>query len=327
MKLSIAMAVYNGAKYLPAQLDSFASQTRPPDEIIVSDDGSTDGSVEIIRAWGSRHPELGLKLLEGRGPGNFSGNFARAFAAASGDILFPSDQDDVWFPRKLEVMSDVLARDPGAMVAIHDTEITDSALNPVGQRKMARQEMLGGAMRKHTDGMATAVRVPFLRLVTALPPNVTFDIWMHHCAHALGAKRLVDEPLAYWRRHASAASVGFVQNAQGHKGRIALALGHLRFVGAHDRNSRDLHSTIERAGQTWDWLQANGEALSRIGIPVSDMARLREETADLVRVSERRLAIRRLSHLRRLWPVIRLLQSGGYRHFRGYRAAIKDVVL
>lgn len=321
------MAVYNGEKYLPAQLESFAKQTRLPDEIVVSDDGSTDGSVELLRTWGESHPELGLRILEGRGPGNYSGNFERAFAAVTGDLMFPSDQDDVWLPEKLAVMSAVMERDPKAMVAIHDTEITDSELRPVGQLKMARQSMLGGAMQKHTDGMASAVRVPFLRLCTPLPQNFSYDMWLHHCALSLGVKRLVDQPLAYWRRHSNAASASFIQNSSGSKGWFALNAGHIRFAARNDRDGRDLLRTIEKAHQTYDWLNKNTNAIFDVGVLPSAVQHLETELLSLITVSRKRMEIRGRNRALRILPVVKLFRAGGYRKFRGLHAAVKDVFI
>jgi glycosyltransferase involved in cell wall biosynthesis len=110
------MATYNGAKYLREQIDSILAQLGPADELVISDDGSTDDTVAIIRNY--LHPQIRLLANEGvRGP---VGNFSNAMMRAQGNFIALSDQDDVWMDGRLERMSGILAGLPPRSLLIGD---------------------------------------------------------------------------------------------------------------------------------------------------------------------------------------------------------------
>ena len=100
MKISIALCTYNGEKFLREQLDSFSVQTRLPDEVVVGDDCSTDRTVEILEEWAKTAP---FRVEIVRNPQNlgYEKNFEQTMLRCTGDVIFPSDQDDVWLPEKL----------------------------------------------------------------------------------------------------------------------------------------------------------------------------------------------------------------------------------
>ena len=104
--ISVVMAVYNGAQYLQQQLDSILNQTLPADEIILVDDGSTDGSIQIAREYENR--DRRVQLYTNTHNLGYKRNFHRALQLAQGDIVFLCDQDDAWKPEKIQVMADVL---------------------------------------------------------------------------------------------------------------------------------------------------------------------------------------------------------------------------
>jgi glycosyltransferase involved in cell wall biosynthesis len=97
-KISVVIPVYNGSRYLEKAILSVAAQTLPPHEIIVVDDGSTDGSAEVIKALAPKYP---LKFLQKENGGQSS---ARNYGirAAAGDLIALLDQDDIWYPNHLE---------------------------------------------------------------------------------------------------------------------------------------------------------------------------------------------------------------------------------
>ncbi len=107
--VSVVMATYNGADYIEEQLDTIREQTRPADELIVCDDGSTDRTVEIVRAYITKH-NLEEKWHVYENPVNlgFANNFNHAASLASGDLLFFSDQDDRWDTGKIETMVTIM---------------------------------------------------------------------------------------------------------------------------------------------------------------------------------------------------------------------------
>lgn len=104
MRISIVMATYNGEKYIDEQLRSIFRQTYKPDEVIIRDDCSTDNTVQIIEDF-IRKYQLEWRLIRGKKNIGFEKNFSEALKEASGDIIFFSDQDDVWGKNKIQVMT------------------------------------------------------------------------------------------------------------------------------------------------------------------------------------------------------------------------------
>jgi glycosyltransferase involved in cell wall biosynthesis len=131
-QVSVAMATYNGERFLVEQLESLARQTRRPDELVVSDDGSTDGTCALVRSFAAKVP-FPVRLLANSRNLGVNGNFDRAIAACKGGIVFPCDHDDVWLPQKIERMTEVLERHATSVMAISNSEIVDQALQSTGR--------------------------------------------------------------------------------------------------------------------------------------------------------------------------------------------------
>lgn len=98
-KVSIVMCTYNGERYLARQLDSILQQTYPLYEIIIQDDGSTDSTCDIVRAYQDRYPLI--RLIQNQKNLGFNRNFLTAITRATGDYIALSDQDDLWKPEKI----------------------------------------------------------------------------------------------------------------------------------------------------------------------------------------------------------------------------------
>lgn len=103
-RISIAMATYNGQRYIKAQLRSILEQTRQPDQVVIFDDCSTDDTADIVRDFIRENGCDGWTLTVGEKNAGFVGNFRRAVRAATGDIVFLCDQDDVWHANKIETV-------------------------------------------------------------------------------------------------------------------------------------------------------------------------------------------------------------------------------
>lgn len=108
MKISVAMTVCNGEKYIIPQLDSIRKQTRHPDEVIICDDVSTDLTPELIQNFIKGYGLVNWRFIENTRQLGWKENFRKAIENTSGDIIFFADQDDVWRRDKIAVMSDYM---------------------------------------------------------------------------------------------------------------------------------------------------------------------------------------------------------------------------
>ncbi|MDD2567937.1 MAG: glycosyltransferase, partial [Thiovulaceae bacterium] len=100
-RISIVLATYNGARYLSEQLNSLLQQTVVPHEIIIGDDNSQDGTLEIAQKYATKLP---LKIYKNEVNLGFTKNFESALQKATGDFILPCDQDDIWESTKLETL-------------------------------------------------------------------------------------------------------------------------------------------------------------------------------------------------------------------------------
>ena len=120
MECSIAMSTYNGEKYLAEQLESIFAQTRLVDEIVISDDGSSDGTLAIIESFREAHADVKWNVMTSARNQGFRASFRRAIAACTGDVIFLCDQDDVWMPDKVGEMLAVFEKNERVLSLICD---------------------------------------------------------------------------------------------------------------------------------------------------------------------------------------------------------------
>lgn len=129
--VSVVLCTYNGERFLQEQLDSIANQTRLPDEVVVGDDGSTDGTLAILEAWKDSVP-FPVKICQNPQNLGHTKNFEVASRASSGDVLFFCDQDDVWHADKIELVMEIFDRQNETGIVFHNTAVVDEAGVPTG---------------------------------------------------------------------------------------------------------------------------------------------------------------------------------------------------
>ncbi|MCM2345407.1 MAG: glycosyltransferase family 2 protein [Acidovorax soli] len=125
------MATYNGAKYLKEQLDSFVAQICQPDELVICDDGSIDETLVILERFKKEAPFLVRVYQNSKNLGHTQ-NFSKAIELCQGDIIFLSDQDDVWHPQKIKRVLTTFAEHPDAGYVFSDAILVDENLTPTG---------------------------------------------------------------------------------------------------------------------------------------------------------------------------------------------------
>lgn len=217
LRVSIALATYQGEEYLPEQLQSFLDQTRLPDELCVSDDGSSDGTIRIVEEFQRKAPfPVRLSLVPGRAGANK--NFENAALSCSGDLILFSDQDDVWLPEHIESLVGPMERDSRIVLVGSNSMCVSRDLVPTGvdtkglerfsdaQRdatmRLPRDQFEHVVRHRLAAGHGMAFRAEILPLLVPFSLTWTYDQWVFILAAAAGFVTYVTEPLTLHREHA-----------------------------------------------------------------------------------------------------------------------------
>ena len=197
------MATYNGEKYLQEQLDSFVAQKTKPDELVVSDDCSTDKTIKILKDFAKIAP-FDVFIHENNVNLGYTGNFNKALELTTGDIVFLSDQDDVWFQNKIETILQLVRKKPNLFVYMNDALITDEKLQPVNLTKLGQIKSAGLSENEFAMGCCCAIRKNFINIVLPIPTGLkSHDNWLVGIANGLNKKTISKSILQYYRRHNS----------------------------------------------------------------------------------------------------------------------------
>ena len=129
MMLSVALCTYNGAQFIRAQIESILRQTLPVDEIVVCDDGSTDNTLQIIESFCQETPTK-IRIYRNETNLGVCANFQKAVNLCNGDIIFLSDQDDVWYSHKTKTIVDWFSDNPSKDVVFTNAELIDESGHP-----------------------------------------------------------------------------------------------------------------------------------------------------------------------------------------------------
>jgi glycosyltransferase involved in cell wall biosynthesis len=146
MTLAVAMATFNGARFIETQLRSIFDQTRLPDEIVISDDGSSDDTLKIARSFRSEAMAKGIafSVKARKGTPGVAANFSHAVASTSAELVALADQDDVWLPEKLESLARILESDDSLLMVHSDAELVDESGQPLGMGVLESLRTTGG---------------------------------------------------------------------------------------------------------------------------------------------------------------------------------------
>ena len=198
--ISVCVATYNGEKFIKEQIESILCQLSSDDEIIVSDDGSTDGTIVIINCIGDKR----IRIIEGPRKHSPTFNFENALKEAKGDYIFLADQDDVWKTNKVEVCMKWLQKYD---CVVSDAEVTDSNLNPLYPSLYAimqvRQEHIYNTVWKNGyTGCCMAFRRNILEASLPFPKDIPMhDIWIGNVAAYKYNVKFIPDKLILFRRH------------------------------------------------------------------------------------------------------------------------------
>ncbi|ROR31478.1 glycosyl transferase family 2 [Mobilisporobacter senegalensis] len=210
MRISVVMATYNGEKYIVEQIDSILNQSVKPDEIVIFDDGSQDGTWHILNLYKKKYPDI-IYISQNEKTLGYGKNFWDAIHFATGEFIFLSDQDDIWYQDKIEKMSRVLVNNSGIMSLSTAYELINECgnvyqdiRNVVFKNNGALKRISWKKFMIHPKypGMAMAIRRTLLdNIPSMLPNNISHDWFLNQYASMNGAMYLWDRILTQYRQH------------------------------------------------------------------------------------------------------------------------------
>jgi len=216
-RISVALCTYNSGHYIDEQLGSILDQHRPVDEIVISDDGSTDDTLERVRRIAAEHPHGDVvRILDAGRAGGVIKNFQRALEHCTGDLVVLSDHDDVWRNDRIEKALAVMPADPAIPALVFsDARLVDENGDPRGRTLFQAYsvsddelewvtgerafEVLG--WRNIVTGATVMVNRALVDVALPLPERWIHDEWMAVLAAALGRILVIKEPLIDYRIH------------------------------------------------------------------------------------------------------------------------------
>lgn len=199
--ISVAIATYNGEKFIKEQLDSILFQILKNDEIIISDDGSTDNTRKIIESYGDKR----IKVVEGPHNG-VKQNFANAINCCSGKYIFLSDQDDIWEDNKVSKVLETFEKEK-CMCVIHDAFVFNSNTNDIimdsfFEFRKSKRGIIKNIWKNSYIGCCMAFDSSIKNIILPIPNDIEMhDQWIGLLCEKNGKSVFIRDKLIRYRRH------------------------------------------------------------------------------------------------------------------------------
>lgn len=206
-KVSVAMATYNGEKYIKEQIESILENLEEQDELIISDDFSKDNTRNIIKEYENKDKRI--KLIDGPKKG-VKQNFANAINNCNGKYIFLSDQDDIWIKNKVQQVLNAF-KEKECTLVIHDAEIVDEKLNILDnsffEYRNSGKGILKNILKNTYIGCCMAFDAKLKDKILPIPNDIEMhDQWIGILNEKYGKSYFLNEKLIKYRRHSSNVS-------------------------------------------------------------------------------------------------------------------------
>ncbi len=323
--ISIALCTYNGSKFLREQLQSIVNQKLLPNEIIITDDCSTDNTESIVNEFKS---SLNITFIRNIEPLKVAKNFEKAISLCTSDIITPCDQDDIWHPDKLSTIHNFFEENPTKLAVFSDATLVDSHGKDLGQRfwqkvRLDTPQIEAWKQDKALDitlhgnrvaGCMLAFRKELLTFAQPFPafrPPMIHDGWLTLIACMLNSISLIEKPLISYRQH-EAQQVG-TRAVEG--GKVLTLKERLARPRAEKiapfLQKRDEYIYLKTILSTY--LKATNNPIIHNNFKKIDAIIAFYETRAQLSVF----------HLARLFPVMKLLFAGAYHRYKDQEASWK----
>lgn len=199
-KISVCMATYNGGKYIKQQIDSILIQLSENDELIISDDNSTDNTIDVVKGISDSRIKLFFNKEKG-----YTSNFENALNKVTGDIIFLSDQDDIWVSNKVEICLEELKSydfivSDCKLINNKNEIISDSYF----ELRNIKKTGLGNLLKFSFLGCCLAFRSDILKKALPFPSDrklCTHDNWLFLVGAFFFRYKVLNDKLIHYRRH------------------------------------------------------------------------------------------------------------------------------
>lgn len=319
VKVSVVVGTYNGARFLKDQLQSIELQSEPPDEVIISDDCSTDESVEVAKLFKARNC-FPTTIIVGVSRLGVTSNFERGLLASTGDVVVLADQDDRWHQDKLGVIRSWAQNEPDSLLVVSDSELCFSDGQRTGQTVFEQARRLRLPLHLVNQGSAMAFRRSLLDLALPFPgigpSKVSHDVWLGALADMCGGRSIILRSLQDYRRHGDAASDWPVVSTRQQSFIRRAAAG--AFVDPR-HYLRDRQHLLESAEERVQCRLLEGD------FGISPLAP-KYASGELAAI-RKRLALLGKSRWLRLPNILPLVLSGAYRYFGSRWLCVKDLLV
>jgi Glycosyltransferases involved in cell wall biogenesis len=205
--ISVVLCSYNGADFLKEQIDSLLNQSWKPLEIIISDDGSTDQTRDILLSY-KNHPNIQL-FFQDKNLGPIK-NVEFALGKTKGDFIAFSDQDDIWKPEKVESLFGSMNQ---SLLVYSDSELVNEKGEPLNKKLSDLRHMYSGSDSKGfvfsnvVWGHAMMIKRELLQYALPIPENIPHDIWFAYAATVHGGIFYLDKVLTEYRQHSKTHTI------------------------------------------------------------------------------------------------------------------------
>lgn len=198
------MATYNGEMFIKEQLSSILLQLSDGDEVVVSDDGSSDHTLDVVASFGDSR----VKVVLNNGPHGVVPNFENALRATTGDVVFLADQDDVWPDNKVKVCLEALN---GADLVVHDLKFMDAdgnlSDNGFFESRHSKSGFWRNLYKNGFMGSCMAFKKEVKEYALPFPKGILWhDMWIGLMAECKGKTLFIPQQLLWYRRHGLNAS-------------------------------------------------------------------------------------------------------------------------
>lgn len=319
LNISVALCTHNGSAYIEEQLLSILDQVPAPQQLVVSDDASSDDTIARVREVAARYPEIALTVFENIPALGVTKNFEQAIRACTGDLIALSDQDDVWHPQRLALFAAEFAARPNVALLHSDARLVDGdgislghtlaealGVNAHEIASIHSGDAFSVLLRRNlVTGACTVLRRSLVEYAAPFPPTWVHDEWLGIIAAAVATSDFIEQPTIDYRQH-GANQIGATK--------LTLAGKFGRMMEPRRARNDRLHTNIS----------VLADRLHRLGSRVSE-GTLHQVLAKLDH--ERMRNALPEARMSRIPGVTRALFAGNYgRYSRGPLDAVRDIL-